>query len=182
MNKFDIYVNTFWNSHLTYSGLSIMNKVTSILSPENILIITAIGIAYFLYKKQWRHVAISFFAIGGGIVSGIAIKSIIARLRPESLFIIENGYSFPSNHAMASTIFFTLIIYFFILKIKSVIWRNIFLSHAIFIAILISFSRVYLGVHWFSDVLCGMIFGFLWTLMVIFLVRVFNRQNRIQSQ
>ena len=97
-----------------------------------------------------------------------ALKTFIARERPsQSPLVIENTYSFPSNHAMNATIFFGLISYFsfHFFRKKSLSVMISLLS--ILLIILIGFSRIYLGVHYFSDVMAGYFAGFWWFVTVL---------------
>lgn len=170
----DSSTNLFFSASATANWLTFMNTVTNIISPETVSIVAAIGILLFLYKKSWKNALITAVSFGGGLGLSMLFKLIIMRARPESAFIVETGYSLPSNHAVAAAIFFTLIIYFFAPKIRSFICRNIFIAVSVFLALLTGFSRIYLGVHWLSDVVVGLLFGTLWTLLVIFLVKKYS--------
>ena len=167
----DAWVNSFIDPHTSDYGVFFMKMVTQTLCPEIIILLGFVGILYFIYKKLWKNALITIFALGGGIGLSMFMKEIFSRARPESLWLAETGNSFPSNHAVAATIFFTLLIYFFANKIKVGAWRNTFIIICVLLAILISSSRVYLGVHWVTDVVAGMIFGLVWTGVVIFLVK-----------
>jgi undecaprenyl-diphosphatase len=171
MASLDIWINNFLYIHSTEFGISLMNIITNILSPTSFLIITLIGIVFFLKKKQWRYSIISLLATGGGLFLNAFMKEVVERVRPMNAFIIENGFSFPSGHAVAATIFFTLIIYFFARKINSMVWRELFISASVLLIILTAISRLYLEVHWLSDVLAGIGFGLFWTTLMILLVR-----------
>ena len=179
MAELDVWVNGFFALHATAHWLTFMTIVTDILSPATLSVIGLIGIFYFLYKKQWRHATIVFFSLSGGLLINIFIKSIVMRARPLNAFLIETDFSFPSNHAVAVSIFFTLVIYIFSRKIKSLIWREMFITLSIFFIILGGFSRIYLGVHWFSDIISGIALGVFWTTLMILFVRyvgmVFNK-------
>ena len=84
------------------------------------------------------------------------LKRIVERPRPEGFRIVEElGYSFPSGHSMVSMAFYGLFIYFIYEKVKNkyIKWTSIILLTLLIV--LIGISRIYLGVHYASDVLAG---------------------------
>ncbi len=171
MAELDAWINIFFTTHANSSSLVFMNLISDIFSPIVLYTATILFTIYFLLKKKWRYATISFFSMSGGLILGAFIKEIIQRTRPISAFIIENDYSFPSWHAIAVTVFFTLTIYFFAREFKNIVWREIFISFSVFIIILTCISRLYLGVHWMSDVIAGSAFGLFWTTLMILGVR-----------
>ncbi len=171
MAELDVWINVFFSKNLSEFGISFMTAITNIFSPTYISIFMFFGIIYFIYKKSWRYAIISFTSIAGGLLIGAFIKEIVLRPRPEYALIIENDFSFPSGHAIAVTVFFTLLIYFFARKIKHTLWREVFISFSVFLIVLTSVSRLYLGVHWFSDAVAGISFGLFWTTLMILLAR-----------
>lgn len=179
MANLDVWVNLFFSSHTTSFGLTFMNIVTDIFSPTLLLFVTLIGVVYFIIKKQWRYATISLLATGGGLVIGAFIKEIVERARPLDAFILETDFSFPSGHAVAVTIFFTLVIYFFARKIHSLVWRELFITGSVLLIILTAVSRLYLGVHWLSDVVAGCAFGLFWTTLMILSVRYIGMISKI---
>lgn len=169
--ELDVFVNNFFFIHSSEVLRDFMLIFTNIFSPTLITGISLVLIAYLIHKKNYYYSLISIFSLGGGYVFTFIIKNIVTRIRPENAFILVKGYSFPSGHAVAATIFFTLLIYFFIVKVKSMIVREILVVLCVLSIILTAFSRVYLGVHWLSDVLAGMGFGLFWVTSIILLVK-----------
>ena len=102
----------------------------------------------------------------------VFLKNIIRRNRPLKIALIfEDSYSFPSGHAMISSAFYLYLIFLINdqIKNKSIkIMLTIFLSLLI---LLICFSRIYLGVHFFSDVICGLLFAIGFTNLFTFLLK-----------
>ncbi len=81
----------------------------------------------------------------------------------------ETGYSFPSGHVTSTMVFLGLLTYFTWLSIKD--HRVKLVAATIYVAMeaLIGFSRVYLNVHWFSDILGGYLLGAFWLTFTVFL-------------
>ena len=140
--------------------------------------LTAVVILW-LWKKQKTKDAIWFGATMA--VAGIAIyvlKLIFARQRPEFGFVAETSYSFPSGHALATTVFFLGLWY-----LLAAMWpqkNKIIGAWSIILIILISWSRLALGVHWTSDVLAGWLFGIIITYSSIFLHKKIILKDKFQ--
>lgn len=129
------------------------------------LVITTLGSAYVIlplcliliivFWKKIEATAISINLIISFLANQI-LKRIVARPRPTEYRIVEElGYSFPSGHSMVGMAFYGLLIYFIYRKVKNpyIKWTScILLTILIF---LIGLSRVYLGVHYASDVIAG---------------------------
>ena len=169
INKTDIWVNQ--NIHLIQNSslTPVMTFITNLASPIAISVFTIILIAWFFRKKLWWNIFLTTTALGGGFLIESVLKIIIARPRPLPTILTESTYSFPSGHATMGSIFFLLLIYFFKDQIKNNLTRQVFILSNIFIFILIGFSRIYLGVHWLSDVVAGFIFGISWLTFVLWL-------------
>lgn len=137
---------------------SILKIVTFFGEAKLLLPVGILGaiIGFFVFKDNKRTIC-----FGGNLIlnAGLnwVIKHIIQRPRPdESLRLVtEEGYSFPSGHAMVTTAFYGLIIFFVYNNIKNKALRNAICIGLSLLIVLIDFSRVYLGVHYLTDVLSG---------------------------
>lgn len=184
MKSIDIAVNTYFYTHSDHFWVYFLDFITDIFSPASLAIICTVGVVYFFYKKNMMYAIAIIIAFLGGISSSILLKFVFMRIRPEHSMIIETGYSFPSNHTTIATIFFTLIIYFILRAdntdiIHKTFHKFIMISHFSALALLVGFSRLYLGVHWFSDILAGIVLGLVWTFIGIAFARYFckNREH-----
>jgi membrane-associated phospholipid phosphatase len=140
-----------------------------------------------LFIWKWKDPTAAIFLILGtlsGYGLNILIKSIVERDRPRILAAIDaEGYSFPSGHAMVSLISYGLIAFFLLRYIKSnsATWIVIVLS-TIFIS-LISFSRVIIRAHYVTDVVVGVMLGYVWLVIVIFCHQWWiQKRNKAASQ
>ena len=98
----------------------------------------------------------------------LILKSLLQRPRPTEFRIInEIGYSFPSGHSMISMAFYGFIIYLIYEKVKNkyIKWTSITLLSILIV--MIGFSRIYLGVHYLSDVLAGFLFSIAYLIVYI---------------
>lgn len=145
------YIHRFTSDNLTFYS----KMISSFISGPVIAFILLISITICYYKKNYKYIP---FIIGNIIiilVLNLVLKQIYTRPRPSFMLIDEYGYSFPSGHAMISMAFYGLFIYIIMhLKIGKVL--KYLLSGMIFLLIfLIGLSRIYLHVHYFSDVIAG---------------------------
>ena len=119
-------------------------------------------VALYIYKKQDFIVPLLVTVVSAEFVI-VILKYLVGRARPSgniSLFI-ESSSSFPSAHAALSLAFFGFIIYCVNKLLDKKNTKIIVTSLLLLLIILIGFSRIYLGVHFLSDVLAGYLFGFL---------------------
>lgn len=125
------------------------------------LSVVAIIILGFFRKK--REIIFLITALVVGEITGSLLKLFLHRQRPDKAFaiLISNGYSFPSGHALMSVIFYGAICYF-VYEASQKKWQRI-LSFIFFgtVIFIIGFSRIYLGAHWFFDIIAGWLIGFL---------------------
>lgn len=120
---------------------------------------TAIIVCIFLFVKNklYSYILIVNYAVIGLIT--FLVKSIIMRPRPlVALIEIPLSYSFPSGHTLTSIFFYILLWYLITLNKNNKIKIPLFILFSL-LAILVSFSRIYLGVHYFSDVMGGIIYS-----------------------
>ena len=103
------------------------------------------------------------------------LKQILQRPRPTEYRIIEeSGYSFPSGHAMNGIVFYGFLVYLLYKMIKNKPLKYSLMILINIVVFLVGLSRIYLGVHYTSDVIAGYLFGFAYLIISISLLRKFN--------
>lgn len=182
---FDNVISMFFYN-LRNPILTLIMQLFTFLGMDGILLLS-VFIAFFLYMKKKKYEAVLFtIMIGTGVILNTVLKMIAQRTRPTfEPLVIERTLSFPSGHSMNSFIFFMTLAYFyyhFTHKKKSSI--VVFLASAVFI-LCIGGSRIYLGVHYPSDVLGGYIAGLIWVSFVLIIDRIITflrllKTNRIR--
>lgn len=173
----------FFNKTLTNIDLYISNSIWSLRNDKLVLILNGVsflgGVEFmivmsFIIMILERNV---LFGIGIGIDTLInkIFKITIKRDRPSNILIVDHEYSFPSGHSMASMFFYGYIIY----KIKNsnmnTSLKRLFIILLILLILLIGFSRLYLGAHYLSDILCG------YSLSIILLIIFIYISNKIKK-
>jgi len=115
-----------------------------------------------LYKLKFKPFG-TLVVISAVLSSGVylALKEVFMRARPDEALrlISEGGYSFPSGHSMTGLVFYGLIIYYINGRMKNKKTAKLITAFLILLIFLIGFSRVYLGVHYPTDVLAGFCIG-----------------------
>ena len=108
------------------------------------------------------------------------IKEILQRPRPEEVLhlIQQGGFSFPSGHAMTGLVFYGLVLYFLLGSIKKSSTRKVLLAVGLIYILFVGFSRIYLGVHYPSDVLAGWCLGGLQLMLILRLPVGFPGQRK----
>ncbi len=125
---------------------------------------------FLLFKNKWYFYILACSYAFSGVLSFFT-KILISRPRPlEAIIEIPKSYSFPSGHTLTSIVFYVTLCYMLTINIKSKA-RGILLFLTLLLIILIALSRVYLGVHFFSDVVGGAILGILCELMIINIIK-----------
>ncbi len=155
---------------LHYSWLTkIAFVVTSFGGGILIYLILIVTIGALFLRKRWRYALLSTVAILGASVLNLIIKALVHRARPENL--IETGFSFPSGHAITAIVYVSLLIYSYKDDIKHVATKYILIIAASTFFVIVGLTRIYLNVHWFSDVIAGMSLGLFWFMFVVLVER-----------
>ena len=167
-------VSLLWGSPLN----EIMIFITNIASPVNLFSFSFILFIIFILKKKWYHMTFLTVGMTGGVLLEILIKSLIHRERPINSLIEISGYSFPSGHATMAIIFFTLLIYAFKDDMKNKVLKILFIFSMTLVFLLVGLSRIYLNVHWFSDVIAGFALGMFWLTSLMLIFKFFIMTNK----
>ncbi len=173
VTKYDAAITKYVISYRNPQLNNILQFITNLGDLYGYIVITTICSLFFFFKfKNWRYVAQLVFVIIISGLSNLALKEVINRARPtaEHLVSVET-LSYPSGHAMSATAFYGFLIYLcYFLKINK--WLKISLMSLFsFLIVSIGISRIYLGVHFPSDIAGGIIAGTIW---VMFCVLIFN--------
>ena len=174
---FDQPIQTAIRGDLPTSLTFLFRTITHLIDIP-VIITWVLIVAFIFYRKQWKLE--SYLMLGNLTLAGILIvtfKNIYQRPRPEILHLVEEkGFSFPSGHSLAVTIMVGTLIVIFSQRIKDQLWKRIvqILLGLYLVSVLI--SRVYLGVHYPSDVLASLCVG----LGVLFIEFPFYDKLRFQ--
>ena len=162
----DLVVNNLRSDGLTF----IMLFITNFCNPIILILLSLVILLICKDKKMGLIIIINLLV---SILLNIIFKGIIQRDRPlEDFLITESGYSFPSGHSMVSMAYYGLIIYFIYKKVEDKRVRNVLMILIGLLILAIGFSRIYLGVHFASDVIGGFLISIIYLVCAIKLLNL----------
>lgn len=159
-------------SSFTSDFLTKILKVITIMGSAKFLIGVTVGLVIvFLIRKKYRYALYVSLNILCAHLINTLIKYIIRRDRPIGHRLVsEEGYSFPSGHSMVGFAVYTFIIYLVYKNVKNKVLKITLIILLSLLIFLIGFSRIYLGVHYTSDVLAGYLISFTYINMFIYII------------
>lgn len=155
------------------------------LGSVGLLTIVTLGVAaWLLFSGKRRTAGLVLVAVVGGVLFSSLLKLGFARPRPDlvphSVAVFTN--SFPSGHAMMSAVVY-LTLGFLVARTQHAVALKVYLlSLALFLTLLVGLSRVYLGVHWPSDVLAGWAVGACWALLCWFVMSRLQEKGKVEPE
>jgi len=180
LTRFDLTLTRLFRTHATPLGDKIFSIVSALGSPGAMAIVGVAGALLLLARRKWLVLAAWVAAFGGAGLLTVVLKNIIQRPRPPGAaeFLFGTTYSFPSGHALGSLVGYGMLAY-----VVGSIWierqraRVRLIVATAVLVIAIGISRLYLGVHYFSDVVAGYAVGVLWLSVCISGLQVAQRRR-----
>ncbi|AKQ45858.1 phosphoesterase [Rufibacter radiotolerans] len=158
-----------WLSQVLYS-------LTQLGTREAVFALGGLVTLVFLFRRRYVAALVFWLTMAGVGLSVQYGKKIISRDRPEEIvaFYPEHNFSFPSGHATTAISLYGMLAYFAYRHAKKTKERTVVLIVSALLILLVGFSRIYLGVHFLSDVLAGFLLGAMWILMGVSLMETFT--------
>jgi len=167
----------------TGGSTAFFTTLTLIGTPVGIGILVAILAGLLALKKRWRWAAYLVVTTSLGGLLNLLLKSFFERARPELAEALRSahGYSFPSGHAMGSTVCFGALAYLAVRALPRWGQRSAAIAFACSMILAISASRIYLGVHWISDVGAGIAAGLIWVVTATVAYETMRRIRMVRA-
>lgn len=151
----------------------ISKLISGILEIYGVIFIALIFSGYLFLKKRRKESVISVLIIGLSSISVFILKNLYHIARPVNALISETDFSFPSGHSSIAVVLFGLFAIFYLKDSKR---KKIPVILASALGILtVAFSRLYLNVHWLTDVIGGLILGGIWLLSTIIILDYYKK-------
>jgi undecaprenyl-diphosphatase len=150
-----------------------MREITALGSIPVLGLLTLLALGYLLLDQRWRALGLLLLSLPGGLLLNTVLKHGFDRPRPElvaRLMDVQTA-SFPSGHAMLSAVGFLTLGALLASGSRRRRHRTYILSMAVLLTLLVGVSRVWLGVHWPTDVLAGWCLGAAWAMACWLLLR-----------
>ena len=180
--SFSILIFMVWNGETNLFDVGLRNWALSLNTPTSVLVwkdisvlgsgvvlsgLTFLSLAIFATRRNWRACLQLALAMGGAVAFDTVIKWTVQRPRPAEVYAntLPISYSFPSGHALFSFAFYMSIAWI-VSRQSGNNWKNGLWVVAILMAALIGASRIFLGVHYGSDVLGGYLIAAAWLMLL----------------
>jgi undecaprenyl-diphosphatase len=135
---------------------------------EGVASFSLIIFSILIYNRWFRDIQFYIISVIGASIAFVLIKYSVQRIRPSLEIVDIGGYSFPSGHTTVSTATSLALYLIFIRKLKSETLRILLVLICLAWPLMIAASRVYLDVHWLSDVIAGLGLGVFWVTLLMF--------------
>lgn len=171
-----LWIHSFANPTLD----GIMHFITRLNDPSTVIVIASVTLGILLWRRYYSEAQIFIIDCLGGVVLSYGLKSVFGKVRPDlwQSAIEDLSYSYPSGHALGSTVLYGFIAYLIATRYP----QFSLLIYGVVICLIgaIGFSRLYLGVHWPTDIIGGYGIGFLWLTFCITMLKL-QRIKRLKT-
>lgn len=179
--QFDTPIINFVQGAEAHWLTNVMKLFTFIGSTKAVLAISLITLGLLLYFRQKAQTILFLIVIIGTAALNLVLKLFFQRARPDLNRLIEiSGYSFPSGHTMMATSLYIILAF--------ILWRNaknsgrvLYIIAAIFMIGMIGVSRIYLGVHYPSDIAGGISASTFWLLIATSVYTIYMNKKQAGS-
>lgn len=168
--------------YYTNSEITVLMKGITLLGSANVIFLIAIGTisAFFILRRQLLEPLFLIVATTGSWLLSDLLKWSFHRPRPTINQLLHiTGYSFPSTHSMVSLVFYGAIAYLLWIYLPSTRLRWFLTSSFVLLIVFIGISRIYLGVHYPSDVLAGFAAGGIWLTCCVLALNAFSYRTKL---
>ena len=179
----DVQVSQWFHARATPLLTRAVLLFTHLHSTVGILALSSLLAIYWMRGRAWDWLLTLVLTVPAGMLVNLLLKNIFQRVRPvfDVPLLSLNTYSFPSGHAAAATLFYGVLAAWLISRTASWRWRAFIVLGAALMVALVGLSRIYLGVHYLSDVLAAMAASGCWLAFSLTAVETSRRHRRLRQ-
>jgi membrane-associated phospholipid phosphatase len=176
----DMQVLVWLHTHGSPVFSGFLLAITQLHSMIGICVFTLILAVVLARRQKWYWVLTLGLAMGGGMLLNVILKLIFRRERPvwDDPILTLTTNSFPSGHAAGATLFYGFFAVYVVSHVKELSLRAICVGISMLMVALVAFSRMYLGVHYLSDVLAAISISTAWLVSCLWAVRKYSQRRR----
>ena len=178
----DVSVN-LWIPTIQSGALTFLAKGVALIFDTTSLVIISIVVSGVLFLKNYKAQGLLLLgAMGGDALIVSALKALDHVARPTNGVMVDSGFSFPSGHSAGCIVFGGVLAYFAWRHWQSTRSRALIGVGMGVVVGVVGFDRLYLNVHWFSDVLGGWLLGAFWLVFVVLVFRQLQMAGKLESE
>ena len=180
--RFDVGLAEALHAGATPGGVAFWSLVTR-LGSISVAAVFGIGFAlWYASRRGWLAFGGWVAALAGSELLAWALKRAVHRERPifEVAYATEPTFSFPSSHVLGALVGYGMIVYFVVCLTTSRLWRALAITLVAMLIVAVGYSRLYLGLHFFSDVVGGLAAGAVWLTACITALEVARRKQETE--
>ncbi|MEH2375430.1 phosphatase PAP2 family protein [Nostoc sp.] len=165
---FLLWLHQFANPNLD----NFMLLITNLGNPNTVVIVAGVTVLLLWWRRYREEAKVFVIACLGALILNTGLKLCFSKPRPElwHQLISEKSFSFPSGHALGSMVLYGFIAYELATHYPDL--AKVIYSLTVILIAAIGISRLYLGVHWPTDIIAGYGVGFLWLMICITMLKL----------
>ena len=176
--KVDLQLSVWLHQHSVHSITKCLLVITRLHSLLGVTVMTLAVSAWLWIRRLRLWVLTLALAVFGGMLLNFLLKLAFERPRPrfDNPLLNLTTYSFPSGHTLMATVFYGTLGVLIMTRLRSWLWRALVITLAAGMILLVGFSRIYLGVHYLSDVLAAIAEGLAWLAFCLLALAALQRR------
>lgn len=175
----DSHIENFFLAIRSPWGVDFFSAITWLGEWKLVIFLVVLTGVLFWLKDKKEYILSFLITVAGAEISGQLAKIIFHRTRPVGGLEAENTFSFPSGHALIAVAFYGFLVYYFWRASKNKAQKYFYLSAGLTLILLIGLSRLYLGAHYFSDVVGGYFLGAIWLAIGIYIHQKSSKEKEL---
>jgi len=163
---------------------NVLLDLTAVGGPTVLGLVVFAVVGFLALQARYRTALVVLLTAASGEIANIVMKNLFLRPRPDVVPHLRDvtSTSFPSGHAMESAIIYLTLGAMLMRLAERRVTKIYCIGMAVFLTLLVGISRVYLGVHYPTDVLAGWMFGFFWASLCWLVARRFERETGVAQE